>query len=109
MDCSPPGFSVHGILQARILEWVAISFSISQMKIETTRHHGTPMRMVTVKVNSSKCGQRQGNIRAYALLARMHWAGQLSGQLNKMVQPLQKKIWLFLINRVIMQSSNCTP
>ena len=27
MDFSPPGFSVHGISQARILEWVAISFS----------------------------------------------------------------------------------
>ena len=27
MDCSPPGPSVHGILQARILEWVVISFS----------------------------------------------------------------------------------
>ena len=27
MDCSPPGSSVHGVLQARILEWVAISFS----------------------------------------------------------------------------------
>ena len=27
MDCSPPGCSVHGILQARILEWVAIHFS----------------------------------------------------------------------------------
>ena len=26
-DCSPPGSSVHGILQARIREWVAISFS----------------------------------------------------------------------------------
>ena len=26
-DCSPPGSSVHGVLQARILEWVAISFS----------------------------------------------------------------------------------
>ena len=24
LDCSPPGFSVHGIFQARILEWVAI-------------------------------------------------------------------------------------
>ena len=24
VDCSLPGFSVHGILQARILEWVAI-------------------------------------------------------------------------------------
>ena len=28
MVCSPPGSSVHGILQARILEWVAISFSM---------------------------------------------------------------------------------
>jgi len=27
MDCSPPGSSVHGVLQARILEWVAIPFS----------------------------------------------------------------------------------
>ena len=27
MDCSPPGSSVHGILQARIQEWVAIPFS----------------------------------------------------------------------------------
>ena len=26
MDCSPPGSSVHGIFQARILEWFAISF-----------------------------------------------------------------------------------
>ena len=27
MDCSLPGCSIHGIFQARILEWVAISFS----------------------------------------------------------------------------------
>ena len=27
MNCSPPAFSVHEILQARILEWVAIPFS----------------------------------------------------------------------------------
>ena len=26
MDYSPPGFSVHGILQARILEWIAVPF-----------------------------------------------------------------------------------
>ena len=31
--CSPPGSSVHGILQARILEWVAISFSIRNVYI----------------------------------------------------------------------------
>jgi len=28
MDCSPPGLSVRGILQARILEWISIPFSI---------------------------------------------------------------------------------
>ena len=27
MDCSPPGSSIHGIFQASILEWVAVSFS----------------------------------------------------------------------------------
>ena len=27
MDCSPPGFSVHGIFQARVLEWGAMAFS----------------------------------------------------------------------------------
>ena len=27
MDCSPPGSSIHGIFQARVLEWAAIVFS----------------------------------------------------------------------------------
>ena len=27
MDCSPPGPSVHGIFQARVLEWGAVAFS----------------------------------------------------------------------------------
>ena len=37
MDCSPPDFSVPGILQARILEWIAIPFSrgISQTRDRT--------------------------------------------------------------------------
>ena len=30
MDCSPPGSSVHGIFQARGLQWVAIAFSLLQ-------------------------------------------------------------------------------
>ena len=28
MNCSPPGSSVHGIFQARVLEWGAIAFSV---------------------------------------------------------------------------------
>ena len=41
VDCSPPSSSVHGILQARILEWVAISFSrgSSQPRDRTQASH----------------------------------------------------------------------
>ena len=40
MDCSLPGFSIHGIFQARVLEWGAIAFSaymllgVAKKKIE---------------------------------------------------------------------------
>ena len=34
MDCSPPGSFVRGILRARILEWVAISFSGSDLRAQ---------------------------------------------------------------------------
>ena len=43
-DCSPPGSSVHGILQARILEWVAISFS--------KEAHELPQRLLNTKVQT---------------------------------------------------------
>ena len=32
MDCSPPGSSIHGTLQARVLEWGAITFSVSKVR-----------------------------------------------------------------------------
>ena len=32
MDCNPPGSSVHGIIQARILEWVAFPSPDSRIK-----------------------------------------------------------------------------
>ena len=32
MDCSPPGFSLHGIFQTRVLHWVAIAFSDTNLK-----------------------------------------------------------------------------
>ena len=32
MDCSPPGPSIHGIFQARVLEWVVIAFSTTNLE-----------------------------------------------------------------------------
>ena len=37
MDCSLPGSSIHGIFQARVLEWSAIAFS--KMKCMTILNH----------------------------------------------------------------------
>ena len=47
MDCSLPGSSVHGILQARVLEGVAISFSreSSQAKDQTQVSHIVDRRL----------------------------------------------------------------
>ena len=46
MDCSPPGSSVHGILQARTLEWVAISFS---------RESSQPRDQTQVSCTADRC------------------------------------------------------
>ena len=63
-DCRPPGSSVHGILQARILEWVAMSSSAESSRprdrtqvsctagtLYCLSHQGSPM-MVSVVTNS---------------------------------------------------------
>ena len=64
MDCSPPGCSVHGTSQARILEWVAISFSRRpswprdlcllhwQVNSFLLSHQGTPFISTCVCVKS---------------------------------------------------------
>ena len=58
MDCSPPGISVHGVLQARILEWVAVFssrgiFPTQELKMGLLHgrqilyhlsHQGSPLR-----------------------------------------------------------------
>ena len=38
MDCSLPGSSVHGIFQARVLEWVAIAFSTMGMSLSKLQY-----------------------------------------------------------------------
>ena len=40
MDCSPPDFSVHGILQARILEWIALPFIFINIEMREREKYG---------------------------------------------------------------------
>ena len=39
MDCSLPGSSIHGIFQARVLEWIAIAFSTPAVKTDQKPGH----------------------------------------------------------------------
>ena len=56
MDCSPPGSPVHGILQARILEWVAISFSrASSRSRDRTRISFLAGRFCTTEPTGVRC------------------------------------------------------
>ena len=50
MDGSPPGSSVHGIFQARVLEWGAIAFSVRKL-LELTNDFSI---VAEYKINTQK-------------------------------------------------------
>ena len=58
MDCSLPGSSIHGIFQARILEWVAISFSryADDTTIMAESEEELKSLLIRVKEESEKAG-----------------------------------------------------
>ena len=56
MDCSPPGSSIHGIFQARVLEWGAIAFSIlhtNNEKIEREIKETIPFTIAMKRIKYS--------------------------------------------------------
>ena len=50
MDCSLPGSSIHGIFQARVLEWGAIAFSVRKL-LELTNDFSI---VAEYKINTQK-------------------------------------------------------
>ena len=85
VDCSLPSFSVHGILQARILEWITISFS---------RGSSRPRDLNQVSRTGGRC------FNLWAIRYIFHFLLCLShiffSQL--FVRPPQTTIWLFCIS-----------
>ena len=56
MDGSPPGSSIHGILQVRVLEWLAIAFSerTDEILLKTNTLYGTFLKKKKKKFNDEK-------------------------------------------------------
>ena len=62
MDCSLTGFSVHGIFQARVLEWGAIaayleSIELSEVKSEKEKYDMTSLICRMIQMNHSEMNQ----------------------------------------------------
>ena len=97
MNCSLPSFSVHGIFQARVLEWVAISFP----------------RLVTISLNLIFCiGGSDGKASAYNA-GELRDAGSIPGlercpggdngnplQYSCLENPMDREAWRTTIHRV---------
>ena len=72
MDCSPPGSSVHGILQARTLEWVARSSSI-QAILKQTYSFGNFMKNVYFHTEDVQLQSLPWNTSPVASLSLQNW------------------------------------
>ena len=56
LDCSLPGSSIHGIFQARVLEWVAIAFSVlsTYQEPKVAKHKVTKRNKILFALNELK-------------------------------------------------------
>ena len=70
MDCSLPGFSIHGIFQARILEWGAISFWSHYFMANRWGNNGNSDRLYFGGLQNSVDGDCSHEIKGHLLLGR---------------------------------------
>ena len=104
MDCSLPGSSVHWILQARILEWIAISFSREHMYKTIRRRRTTIPQQLEQKSHDKKLirmkkrvmSQVKGQYKTPEKQLNEVEIGNLSGKkfrmIVKMIQDLRKRM-----------------
>ena len=101
MDCSPPGSPIPGILQARTLEWAAISFSSAwkwKVKVKALSHvwlFGTPWTVA-----------RQAPL-SMGFSRQEYWSGVPLPSPKKRANAIKKLVLIDLFYTGLLQSSIC--
>ena len=75
MDCSPPGFFVYGISQARILEWIAISFSRESSQPRDREPRSPVLQEVSLPTGPPGKPERVIRIRQAKTSMMVRWVG----------------------------------
>ena len=119
MDCSPPGFSVHGILQARIVEWAAMPSSRGSSRPRdwidvscgsciaggffTTEHLGKPLvTSIFNKIQESTCSaEATGDVGSITGSRRSPGGGHGSPcHYSCLENPMDRGAWWTTVHRV---------
>ena len=99
MDYSPPGSSVHGILQARILEWVAIPFSRESSQPRLPAFQAESLWSEPPGKPYEKENWAQGGGRSWSLdITAVDWVYAVSSILL-----LQQMYWMYLMHQIFFQ------
>ena len=110
MDCSPSGSPVHGILQARILEWVVISFSRGSSwqrdqtmvsciagRFFTTMPHGKPPALLSTSQRISALSLQRKNNQSGRRVG-VEWKRGSRKSNSFLVKPLNKILFGSIFN-----------
>ena len=98
MDCSPPGSSVHGIFQARILEWVAISFSrgSSRPRDQTRVSHVAGRHFTIWATREVKGCWAPKNWCFWTVVLEKTLESSLDSKEFKLINPKGSQPWIFI-------------
>ena len=99
MDCSLPGSSVHGILQGRILEWVAISFSRGfsrpRDRTQVSRIPGRCFNLWATREAPNHLKAEHRRIDDFKLWYWRRFEGPLDSKEIKPINPEGNQFWIF--------------
>ena len=87
MDCNPPGFSIHVILQTRVLEWVTIAFSryADDTTLMAESEEELKILLMKVKEESEKVGLKLNIQKTQIMAAGPIISWQIDGEIMETV------------------------